>query len=108
MPKSPIQIVRLSVIAVLALVTCSRPSEPSKARYLARGERYFSAGEYDQAKIEYLKVLKVDSGNALAYARCGAMWADEDVPWRAASFLLKARDLASKDLDNRYKLALAY
>jgi Tfp pilus assembly protein PilF len=79
-----------------------------KSRYLARAERYFKAGEYDQAKIEYLKVLQIDSGNAVAYARCGAMWADEGVPLRAAAFLLKARELAPKDSDNRYKLALVY
>src|SRR5438874_9051279 len=36
------------------------------------------------------------------------MWADEGVPLRAGAYLLKARELASKDLDNRYKLALVY
>ena len=79
-----------------------------KSRYLARAEGYFEAGEYDQAKIEYLKVLQIDSGNAVAYARCGAMWADEGAPLRALPFLLKARELAPEDLNNRYKLALLY
>jgi len=108
MYKSPIQILRLIAILVMVLVTCSCTSEMKKSRYLARAEHYFKAGEYDQAKIEYLKVLQIDSGNAVAYARCGAMWADEGVPLRAAAFLLKARDLAPEDLDNRYKLALVY
>ncbi len=108
MYKSPIQILRLIAILVMVLVTCSCTSEMKKSRYLARAERYFKAGEYDQAKIEYLRVLQIDSGNAVAYARCGAMWADEGVPLRAAAFLLKARELAPEDLDNRYKLALVY
>src|SRR5438067_4645393 len=108
MYKSPIQILRLIAILVMVLVTCSCTSEMKKSRYLARAERYFKAGEYDQGKIEYLKVLQIDSGNAVAYARCGAMWADEGAPLRAAAFLLKARELAPKDLDNRYKLALVY
>src|SRR6476646_10315731 len=108
MYKSPIQILRLIAILVMVLVTCSCTSEMKKSSYLARAERYFKAGEYDQAKIEYLKVLQIDSGNAVAYARCGAMWADEGVPLRAAAFLLKARELAPEDLDNRYKLALVY
>src|SRR5207253_343708 len=108
MYKSPIQIIRLTAILVVVLVTCSCTSEIKKSRYLARAERYFKAGEYDQAKIEYLQVLRVDSGNAVAYARCGAMWADEGAPLRAAAFLLKARELAPKDLDNRYKLAQVY
>src|SRR5438876_2422217 len=108
MYKSPIQVLRLIAILVMVLVTCSCTSEMKKSRYLARAERYFKAGEYDQAKIEYLKVLQIDSGNAVAYARCGAMWADEGAPLRAAAFLLKARELAPEDLDNRYKLALVY
>src|SRR5437763_7539722 len=108
MYKSPIQIIRLTAILVVVLVTCSCTSEIKKSRYLARAERYFKAGEYDQAKIEYLKVLRLDSGNALAYARCGAMWADEGAPLRAVAFLMKARELAPKDLDNRYKLARVY
>src|SRR5437763_5707819 len=77
MYKSPIQIIRFTAILVLVLVSCSCTSEMKKSRYLARAERYFKAGGYDQAKIEYLKVLKVDPNNAVAYARCGAMWADE-------------------------------
>src|SRR5438105_13493057 len=108
MYQSPIQIIRLTAILVLLLVACSCTSEMKKSRYLARAERYFKAGEYDQAKIEYFKVLQIDSANAVAYARCGAMWADEGVPLRAAAFLLKARELAPEDLDNRYKLALVY
>src|SRR5881275_2017684 len=108
MYKSPIQIIRLTAILVVVLVTCSCTSEMKKSRYLARAERYFKAGEYDQAKIEYLKVLRIDSGNAVAYARCGAIWADEGAPLRAAAFLMKARELAPKDLDNRYKLAQLY
>src|SRR5437868_7103229 len=108
MYKSSIQILRLIALLVLVLVACSCTSEIQKSRYLARAERYFKAGEYDQAKIEYLQVLRVDSGNAVAYARCGAMWADEGAPLRAAAFLLKVRELAPKDLDNRYKLAQVY
>src|SRR5438094_3989767 len=108
MYKSPIQTLRLIAIVVMVLVTCSCTSEIKKSRALARAESYFKAAEYDQAKIEYLKVLQIDSGNAVAYARCGAMWADEGAPLRAAAFLLKARELAPKDLDNRYKLALVY
>jgi tetratricopeptide (TPR) repeat protein len=108
MYKSPIQVIRLTAILALVLVNCSCTSEMKKSRYLAQAEKYFKAGEYDQAKIEYLKVLRVDPNNAVAYARCGAMWADEGVPARAGAFLLKARELAPKDLDSRYKLALVY
>src|SRR5437870_8920732 len=108
MYKSSIQIIRLIAILALVLANCSCTSEMKKSRYLAQAEKYLKAGGYDQAKIEYLKVLKVDPNNAVAYARCGAMWADEGVPLRAGAYLLKARELASEDLDNRYKIALVY
>src|SRR5437762_5210448 len=98
MYESRIQIIRLTAILALVLVSCSCTSGVKKSRYLARADRYFKAGEYDQAKIEYLKVLRVDPANAVAYARSGAMWADEGVPLRAGAYLLKARELASKDL----------
>ncbi len=79
-----------------------------KARYAERAERYFKAGDYDKAKIEYLSVLKIDQRDANAYARMGAMWFDEGVPLRAAAFLLKARELNPKDLSSRVNLALLY
>ena len=104
MYKSRIQTIRSLAILFLILVNCSCTSETRKSRYLARAEKYFKAGEYDQAKIEYLKVRSIDPANTLAYARSGAMWADEGAPLRAGTFLVKTRELAPNDLDNRYRL----
>ena len=108
MDTSQKQIIRLAVISVLVLLSCSCTPEMKKTRALQQGESHFKAGEYDAAKIEYLKVLRLDPGNAVAYARCGAMWAAEGAPLRAGAFLMKAKEFAPKDLDNRYKLALVY
>jgi tetratricopeptide (TPR) repeat protein len=108
MDTSRKQIIRLAVISVLVLLSCSCTPEMKKTRALQQGESHFKAGEYDAAKIEYLKALRLDPGNAVAYARCGAMWAAEGAPLRAGAFLMKAKEFAPKDLDNRYKLALVY
>jgi tetratricopeptide (TPR) repeat protein len=97
----------LSIVAtatLLLLITGCSPAA-KKARFSERAEGYFKSGDYDKAKIEYLNVIRIDQGDANAYARIGAMWADEGVPLRAGAFLVKARDLAPKDLDNRYRLA---
>src|SRR5438105_5760266 len=102
------KVFHLVIIAVLLLLSCSCTPEMKKTRALQQGESNFKAGEYDAAKIEYLKVLRLDAGNALAYARCGAMWAAEGAPLRAGAFLMKARELTPKDLDNRYNIALVY
>jgi len=79
-----------------------------KARHLERADRYFKNGEYDQAKIEYLNVLRSDPANAHAYAQLGAMWADENVPLRSGAFLVKAKELAPHDIANRVRLARLY
>src|SRR5207248_9837862 len=71
------KVFHLVIIAVLLLLSCSCTPEMKKTRALQQGESHFKAGDYDAAKIEYLKVLKLDAGNAVAYARCGAMWAAE-------------------------------
>src|SRR5205814_9244197 len=100
----------LSIVATatLLLLICGCSPAAKKARFSQRAEGYFKSGDYDKAKIEYLNVLRIDQADANAYARIGAMWADEGVPLRAGVFLVKARDLAPKDLDNRYKLALVF
>jgi len=108
MYKSRTQIIRLAALVAVLLVSFGCTAEMKKSQALQRAESYFKAGEYDQAKIEYLRVLRLDPANAVAYARCGAMWADEGVPLRAGAFLLKARELALKDIDNRYRLALVF
>src|SRR5690242_12670937 len=106
MDASRNQIIRLAVISLLVLLSCSCTPEMKKSRALQQGESHFKAGDYDAAKIEYLKVLKLDPGNAVAFARCGAMWAAEGAPLLAGQFLVKAKELAPNDVDSRYKLAL--
>src|SRR6476659_1777832 len=108
MDTSRNQIIRLAVISVLVVPICRWLPELKKTHALQQGESHFKAGEYDAAKIEYLKALRLDPGNAVAYARCGARWAAEGAPLRAGAFLMKAKEFAPKDLDNRYKLALVY
>lgn len=93
------------ILLVLTLAGCS--PEAKKARYLGHGERYFKAGEYENAKIEYMKLLLADPHSALPYQRLGLIWQEEGAPLRAISFLFKARELAPNDLSNRVTLARA-
>ena len=91
------------VALALPLASCSKQAR--KERALRRAESYFAAGQYDQAKVEYLNVVRFEPLNAVAYARLGSIWLDEGAPLRAAPYLLKARELAPENLDNRLKLA---
>ncbi|MDQ3118654.1 MAG: tetratricopeptide repeat protein [Verrucomicrobiota bacterium] len=73
-----------------------------------RAEKYFEAGEYEKAKIEYLNVLRLDQLNIKAFQRMGAIWSAQGAPLRAGPFLVRARELAPDDTDNRLKLARVF
>src|SRR5947208_16808654 len=108
MQISPFKFLTGTLLLVTILSTNGCTAQMRKARYSEQGERYFKAGEYDKAKIEYLNVLKVDQRDANAFARLGAMWLEEGAPLRAGGFLLKAVELAPNDIDSHLKLARLY
>src|SRR5205085_8740783 len=91
---------------VILLTGCTAASK--KAHLAEKAEKFFKAGEYDEAKIEYLNVIKIDQGDANAYARIGAMWVEEGVPLRAGAFLIKALELVPDDIASRVNLARVY
>src|SRR5438552_8551277 len=93
-------------IIALFLAGCTAASR--KARHIERPDQSFKAGEYDKAKIEYLNVIKIDQGDANAYARIGAMWTEEGAPLRAGAFLIKALELAPNDVGSRLNLVRVY
>lgn len=99
---------RLALGLLIAGVLASCSVEARKARHLAHGEDYFKSGDYEKAKIEYVKLLLVDPRNELAYERLGFIWTEEGAPLRAAPFLLKARELAPTNVANRLVLARAF
>jgi len=99
------KIITLLLVAVL-LSGCFAGAK--KSRILERADRYFKAGEYDNAKIEYLNLLRLDNQNVTAFQQLGFIWLEQGVPLRAIPFLLKVRELAPKNIAARAKLALAF
>jgi tetratricopeptide (TPR) repeat protein len=99
------RIVTLTLAATL-IVSCSK--EAKKAHLLGEADNYFKAGNYDKAKLSYLNVLRLDSKNALAFERIGAMWQEDGAPLRAGAFLAKASELDPKNAQNRIRLARCY
>ena len=49
-------------LAVVAFSNCACNPNVRKAKYLQRGTRYFSAGKYSDAVLEYKNVIKIDPG----------------------------------------------
>ncbi len=104
-PRILLRIVTLA-LAVTVITGCSK--EAKKTRFLAEADNYFKAGDYDKAKVSYLKVVSLDPQNALAFERIGTMWLEDGSPLRAATFLAKANELAPKDDQNQIRLAQCY
>lgn len=99
---------RFLMLLLIGTILSGCTAESKKARFAGRAERFFRAGDYDKAKIEYLNLLRIDPQNATALSRMGLMWAEEGAPLRAGPFLVKARELAPSDLANRIKLARVF
>ncbi len=107
--KKTIRLVLIVAAAgLLAVAGTGCSAKARRARTLAKADRYLAAGQYDQAEIEYLNVLKGDGGNARAISRLGSLYFDQGRLSRAAPFLLKANQLLPDDLDTRVKLGLLY
>src|SRR5436305_183638 len=97
-----------TALLLIALINCGCTAELRKARYSKEAERYFKAGQYDEAKIAYLKLLRIDPRNAVAYARMGEMWLEEGSPLRAGTFLAGAIKFDPKDWASQVRLAKSY
>ena len=96
----------LALVVLMTVAGCS--AEARKNRHLGRADKYFEAGEYEKAKIEYLNVIRSDPKNTKAFQRMAAIWLSQGAPMRAGAFLVRTRELAPKDLENRVNLARVY
>src|SRR3979411_88633 len=112
-PKRTMHALKAIVPAVMAISLvaatiggCHLPGR--KSRVMERADRYFKAGEYEKAKIEYMNVLRLDRTNRTAIKQLGIIWFEEGAPLRAFPFLRAPRDLDPNDFGNRTKLASAF
>src|SRR5437588_6604115 len=96
----------VQLVTILSTNGCT--AQMRKARYAAEAERYFKAGQYDEAKIEYQKLLRLDPRNSVAYARMGQMWLEENSPLRAGGYLATALKYDEKDVASRIRFAHVY
>ena len=98
----------LLLAALSATVNTGCSAKAKKAYHLERANRYFAAGQYDQAEVEYMNVLRSDRENAQAIGRLGTIYFEEGRLQKAAPYLFKGSELATNDLDLRLKLGSFY
>src|SRR5437660_10072786 len=104
--KAIVPIVTAISLVAATIGGCHLPGRNS--RVMARADRYFKAGEYDKAKIEYLNLLRLDHQNVRAFQQLGFIWFEQGAPLRAVPFLVKARELEPQNIPARAKLALSF
>ncbi len=97
---------RITTVLVLAVILAGCSGQRRKELHLEQANRYFNAGEYEKAKIEYLNVLRQDFNDPIAESQLGLIWFEQGAPLRAYAYLSRSRELAPQNIDARAKLAV--
>ncbi len=70
----------LTVATMLALVSCNRDPNVTKARYLDSGNKYFARERYKEASIQYRNAIKIDARYGSAHYRLGLTYLKLEEP----------------------------
>ncbi|HUC83852.1 MAG TPA: tetratricopeptide repeat protein [Candidatus Acidoferrales bacterium] len=94
----------LLAVSLVALGGTGCTAKAKKAYHLSRADRYYKAGQFSSAEIEYMNALRWDPVNLRAQSRLGLIYYDEGRLQRAMFFLGKASQMAPDNLELRVKL----
>ncbi len=95
-----------AIVAVGALFAV-RAAGSNPDRILARADKFFQEQAFDNARLEYIKVLRVDNNNARALRQLGLTWAEMGVPVQSEAYFTSASALYPSDLTVKKGLAKA-
>src|SRR5579872_276203 len=101
------------LLCLLAAITagCDRQEEATKdkyRKYLAQGDAFFSAEQYDKAAAEYRNVLALAPNDPTALRQLGTIYfAQAEIP-QALFFLKKSAGLEPENLDVELRLGQTY
>ncbi|HEY5040756.1 MAG TPA: hypothetical protein VIK53_02015, partial [Verrucomicrobiae bacterium] len=98
----------LTTVALLAATGAGCTAKMKSAYHQRRADKFYAAGQYDRAVIEYMNVLRNNNKNAEAFARIAGIYYDQGRYQTAAPFLYRGSLLASNNLDLRLKLGKVY
>ena len=101
----------LAAMPAIVLLVMLGPGCSPKAkeeRYLRMANQFYDAGRYDEAEIEYGKVLQLDRRNAQAIGRLGMIYFDEGRFQQALPLLMVGSKLEETNLDVRLSLGRIY
>ena len=101
-------LVTLAAVLLLVLAGAGCTAKAKKAYHQARANRFYAAGQFDRAEIEYMNVLRNDPANGQAYGRLGLIYYEQGRLQRALYFLAKGSEMTPTDLSLRLKLGFIY
>src|SRR5262245_415319 len=91
------------LLLLLALTSGCSPKAKA-ARHLKRADKYFDAGEYAKAEVEYLNTLHFSADNPRVIGRLATIYYDQARVRAALDFLTRASELAPTNADYQVKL----
>jgi len=95
-------------ICLLAILATGCSPKAKKERYLQQANQYFDAGKYDEAEIEYIKVLRMEHENLEATDRLGIIYFEQGRFQRAFPFLARGGESGDTNLEARLALGRLY
>ena len=103
MKLPPMKYVNLFLVVIASALLAGCTPQARKARHEAKADKYFDAGQYLQAEVEYLNVAKLDNNDVRAISRLGLIYFEEGRITRAYPFLMRAKELDPNNLQMRLK-----
>ncbi len=97
-PKTLLIVLVGAVVAVGALFAV-RAANANPDRILSKADKFYASREFDEARLEYLKVLRVDPQNARAFRQLGLVWAEMGAPVQSGSYLKHVSETNPDDLE---------
>jgi tetratricopeptide (TPR) repeat protein len=94
--------------ALLVLAGAGCTAKVKSAYHQHRADKYYAAGQFDRAEIEYMNVLRNDGQNAEAFERLAGMFFQQGRFQTAAPYLIRATSLATNNLELRLDLGKVY
>ncbi len=107
--RIPWRLFRAGLVALVLLTVsagCSRAAR--KESHLERANRYFDQHQFEQARLEYINVLKLDPKQPLALHRLGVILYESGQMPMAYAALRQAQEVDPGNSDVRLKLARIY
>jgi tetratricopeptide (TPR) repeat protein len=96
------------LLAMLVSLTACGGVDARKAKYFAKGQKYYSSENYEKARLEYSNVLKIDPKHVQANYELARTFEKLNKVREAGGFYLKVIDLDPKNYPAMVRLGRIY